>query len=96
MSSNVDLDTQPEKDVRPSRMVSLSLGLVLACGLIIGALIGALVGHFLLDNAFGLGHDIMLGAIVGAVIVDILGLVAVRAMSSQVADKNRSRSSVTN
>ncbi|MGI8406513.1 MAG: hypothetical protein ACR2OE_17420 [Thermomicrobiales bacterium] len=84
-----NLDTQPEQDVRPSKLVSLSMGLMLGSGLIMGALIGALIGHFLLDDAFGLGHDVTVGAIAGAIVGAILSITSVKVLSSRVAEKNR-------
>lgn len=92
-----DLDTQPEKDVPPSRMLSLSMGLLLGCGMILGTLLGALVGHFLLDDALGLGseHDIWVGAIAGAIIVGVIAVVSVKALSARAADRDQHRSPVT-
>jgi len=87
-----NLDTQPEQDARPARLVSLSMGLMLGCGLIMGALVGALLVHFLLDDAFGLGHDVTIGAIAGAIVGAILSVASVKALSSRVAEKNRGRS----
>lgn len=84
-----NLDTQPEQDVRPSKLVSLSMGLMLGSGLIMGALIGALTGHFLLDDAFGLGHDVTVGAIAGAIAGAILSITSVKALSARVAEKHR-------
>lgn len=86
-----NLDTQPEQDVRPSKLVSLSTGLMLGFGLIMGALIGALIGHFLLDDAFGLGHDVTVGAIAGAIVGAMLSITSVKVLSARVAEKNRHR-----
>lgn len=91
-NSSNDLDTQPEQDIPPAQVVSLSMGLVLGSGLILGALIGALIGHFLLDNAFGFGHDIAVGALVGAAIAAIVSITTVKTLSSRVAKRNMDRS----
>ena len=81
-------DAQPEQDIRPSRLASLSMGLVVGSALLLGGLIGALIGHFLLEDAFGLGHDVTVGAVSGAIIAVALGILSVRAVSSHVAERH--------
>lgn len=89
MQTHTDLDRQPEEDLSPSALASLSTGLVPSAGLIFGALIGALVGHFWLDDAFGLGQDVLVGAIIGAIVLAILGVLLVRLITARVADRMR-------
>ena len=80
---DINLDTQPEPDQPGFRLLSLGTGLILACGLILGALLGGLAGHFLFNDVFGTTGDIVVGAIVGAIIIDILGFVAIRRLSAR-------------
>lgn len=77
MREHVDLDVQPEPDLSPSETAAASMGLVVSSGLIIGTGIGAMVGHGQLDNAFGLGQDALLGAIVGALLLGSLAVAVV-------------------
>ena len=84
-----NLDRQPEVDPSPARMASLSMGLILSAGLIFGALIGGLIGHFWLDDAFGLGQDVLVGAIVGALVLAALGAGFVRALTARMSDRSR-------
>ncbi len=87
MKAHVNFDVQPEADRSASGLLSLSIGLILGCGLVIGGGIGALLGHFMLDNAFGWGQDVALGAILGVILIDGLTFIAVmrayRRMESQ-------------
>ncbi len=80
---DVDLDTQPEPDQPGYRLLSLGTGLVLGCGLILGALLGGLAGHFLLDDVFGTTGDIVVGAIVGAIIIAIIAVGGIRRLSAR-------------
>lgn len=77
-----NLDVQPEPDLPPGTLVSLTMGLFLSTGLIVSAGLGAILGHHLLDNAFGLGQDIVIGAIAGALIGATLAIELVRTAAS--------------
>jgi cation transporter-like permease len=90
-----DLDTQPEKDLPLSRLISLSMGLVAGCGLILGGLIGALVGHFLLENALGPELVVAVAAIVGAIVVVIIGVTSILFMSSRADATHLQQSAIT-
>jgi hypothetical protein len=92
-----EFDTQPEKDVSRSRMLSLSMGLLLGCGLILGGLLGALTDHFLVDGVFGIGsdNDIWIGAVAGAIIVAIIAVGSVRKLSARAAAHDQSHAPVT-
>ena len=78
---DIDLDTQPEIDQPGYRLLSLGTGLLVGCGLILGALLGGLAGHFLLDDVFGTTGDIVVGAIIGAVIIVLLAIGGIRRLS---------------
>ena len=80
---------QPAPDPTPRRMLALSTGLVIGTSLIFGALLGGVLGHFLLDNAFGLEHDVWVGAVVGAIVLVALGLGLVRFLATRVPDTPR-------
>jgi F0F1-type ATP synthase assembly protein I len=82
MREHVNLDVQPEPDLSASETAAASMGLVLSSSLIIGTGVGAMVGHALLDNAFGLGQDVLLGAIVGALLLGSLGVAIVTAITA--------------
>lgn len=85
MSTHRNLDVQPEPDLPPSEFASLSLGLLLGSGVILGAMLGALFGHFQLDDAFGLGQDVLVGAIGGIILGAILSITAVKLIVARVA-----------
>jgi hypothetical protein len=85
MQNNVNLDVQPEPDLSPSETAASAMGLVVASTLIIGTGIGAMVGHGMLENAFGLGQDILLGAIIGAILMGGLGISVVMAITARFA-----------
>lgn len=78
MSEPRNLDVQPEVDLPPGTLASLSLGLILSTGLIIATGLGAILGHHLLHDAFGLDQDILIGAIAGAIIGATLAIELVR------------------
>jgi hypothetical protein len=92
---DIDLDTQPEVDQPPYRLLSLSVGLLIGCGLILGALLGGLAGHFLLNDAFGFDHDILYGAIAGAIIVAIIAVASVKLLSGRMESRYDRRSAST-
>ncbi|HWV34765.1 MAG TPA: hypothetical protein VNZ55_03980 [Thermomicrobiales bacterium] len=75
---DVNMDTQPEVDETPSELVSLSTGIVVALGFILGGLIGALLGHFWLDDAFGWGQDVTVGAVIGIIVGGALAITGER------------------
>lgn len=87
MNDRPNLDIQPEPDLPASELASLSMGLLLGSGLILGALLGALFGHFQLNNAFGWGQDIAVGAVVGLVLGGLLSSLAVKLLSSRLAKR---------
>jgi hypothetical protein len=78
MNQSQNLDVQPEVDLPPGTLASLSMGLFLSTGLIIAAGLGAILGHHLLHNAFGLGQDILIGGIAGAIVGGLLAIELVR------------------
>lgn len=92
---DLDLDTQPEVDQPSYRLLSLGMGLLLGCGLILGTLLGALVGHFLLNDAFGFDHDILYGAIAGAIIVAVIAFASVKLLSGRMESRYEQHSSGT-
>jgi uncharacterized membrane protein YeaQ/YmgE (transglycosylase-associated protein family) len=73
-----NLDVQPEVDLPAGTLASLSMGLFFSTGLILAAGLGAILGHHLLHDAFGLEHDILLGAIVGAILGAVVAVESVR------------------
>jgi uncharacterized protein (DUF2062 family) len=85
MRDHVNLDVQPEPDLSPSETDPASMGLVVASTLIIGTGIGAMVGHGQFDNALGLGQDVLLGAIIGALLMGALGIAIVSAVTARFA-----------
>ena len=87
MSQQPNLDTQPEPDLPPAELASLSLGLFLGAGLVLGTMIGALIGHFWLDDAFGWGQDVLVGAVVGAILGALLSIGGVRLLTSRIAHR---------
>lgn len=82
MREHVNLDVQPEPDLSASETAAASMGLVVSSGLIIGTGIGAMVGYGQLDNAFGLGQDPLIGAIVGATLLGSLAVATVLAITA--------------
>lgn len=93
---DAELDIQPEQDLPKSNLLFQTVGLFAGCGLILGALPGALVGHFVLEDAFGLGTDsaIWLGALIGAIAVAMLASVLISTLSSRIAATEPSQSFV--
>jgi|GEM_PF-2010294 len=89
MSNHQNLNVQPEPDLPPSEIASLSLGLLLGSGVILGAMLGALFGHFQLDDAFGFGQDVLVGAIGGIILGILLSVTAVKLLVARVARREQ-------
>ena len=85
MATGEDLDRQPEHDDSPSELAELTMGLILGAGRILGALLGRLAGHFWLDDAFGRGRGILVGAVIGAIVLASIGIVCVRLFTARMA-----------
>jgi hypothetical protein len=93
---DIDLDTQPEKDLPRSSLIFQSVGLFAGFGLILGGLPGALIGHFMLSDALGLGPErgVWVGALTGAIVVSTLVIISIRSMSAHLAETQHLQSPI--
>ena len=78
MNHNPTIHTQPEYEETGIELLEMSTGLVLAVGFMLGGMFGSLIGHFMLNDAFGLDQDVIVGSIIGIIVGGLLAFVGER------------------
>ena len=82
-----NLDVQPEPDLPPSVLAEQTVGLLVGDGMILFTGVGAILGQQLLDNAFGWGQDLLVGAAAGATFGILGGMELVHILAGRLRRK---------